>query len=229
MKFKIWENELEFNINTKEIKYWDKVFKPSVRTFWDMKSLYKDWIDIDNDKWLYFMYRWVYMNSDDKKIFEENNCRYDITILLPEIIWDEFNKTYWHYHPLKNDWRKYEEIYQVLSWNAIYLQQNDNEVKFTNAFTWDKIVMNESFGHITINSSDENILIMSNIVDSTFESEYWEYKELKWWNYYYKLWWFEKNPNYKNNISISESEELFEWWDMYEDFLINPEIFNFLH
>jgi glucose-6-phosphate isomerase len=229
MKFYIWEKEIEFNENTHQLKFDDKIIDPAIRTYWDMKDMYKNKENIDNDKWLYFMFRWVYLSKYAEDKFKENNMRYDVTIIIPEIIGDEFNKTYWHYHPSKSDWTKFEEIYEVLSWSAIYLQQNNDEVKFTDAFTWDKVVMNEWFGHITINPSDEEILVMANIVDDSFSSEYWEYKELNWWNFYYTTNWWKKNPNYSNDLKINESEELFEWWDMYDQFLDDPERFIFLH
>ena len=229
MKFYIWEKELEFDENTKQLKFDDKVINPAVRTYGDMKDMYLKNDNKDESEWLYFMFRWVYLSKYAEDKFNENNMRYDVTVILPEIIWEEFNKTYWHYHPKNNKWNRFEEIYEVLWWSAIYLQQNNEEVKFTDAFVWDKVVMNELFGHITINPSDEDILVMANIVDWNFDSEYGEYKELKGWNYYYKTSWFEKNPNYKNNLRITESEELFEWWDIYEQFLDNPEKFNFLH
>ena len=230
MIFYVWEKEIEFDENTNQLKFDNKVISPAIRTYNDMKDLYLD-IDttIDANEWLYFMFRSVYLNDNDKILFEKNNMRYDITVIIPKIIWNELNKTYGHYHPSKANWDKFEEIYEVLWGSAIYLQQNHDKVKFTDAFTWDKVVMNEWFGHITINPSDEDILIMSNIVDASFDSEYWEYKELKWWNFYYKTKWFIKNNNYTNNLTISESEELFEWWDMYDQFLENPDKFNFLH
>lgn len=229
MKFYIWEKELEFDEINKTLKIDDKIIKPAIRTYWDMKDMYIDNEDIDENHGLYFMFRWVYTSKYAEDKFKENNMRYDVTILLPELIWEEFNKTYWHYHPLKNDWTRFQEIYEVLSGSALYLQQKNDEVKYSDAFTWDKVVMDEWFGHVTINPSDEDILVMANIVDETFDSEYAEYKDLKWANYYYTTSWFEKNPNYKNDLKLNESEDFFDWWDMYDQFLENPEKFNFLH
>lgn len=229
MKFFIWEKEIEFDEINKELIIDDIRISPSIRTYGDMREMYIENDDKDVNEWLYFMFRGVYLTKYAEDKFNENWFRYDITVILPELIWEEFNKTYWHYHPLNKDWNRFEEIYQVLYWSALFLQQSKNEVKFTDAFVWDKVVMNEWFWHITINPSDEDILVMANIVDSSFESEYQEYKENNWWDYYYTTTWFEKNPNYKNDLEIIETEELFEWWDMYEEFLDEPEKFNFLH
>ena len=229
MEFNIGEKEIEFDIENNKLIFDNKVISPSIRTYWDMKDIYSEKEDRDSNEWLYFMFRWVYLNKLDESKFEENWLRYDVTVIIPDIIWKEFNKTYGHYHPSNIKWNKFQEIYEVLSWSAIYLQQNNKEVKFTDAFSWDKVVMDESFWHITINPSNEDILVMANIVDSSFDSEYWEYKESNWWNYYYTTSWFVKNPNYINELEIKESEELYEWWDMYDQFLNNPEKFNFLH
>lgn len=229
MIFKIWNTDVEFIESTKQLKVWDKLISPSIRTYSDMENMYIQKENLNKEEGLYFMYRWVYLNEDDRKLFEDNKSRYDITILIPELVWDEYNKTFGHYHPANEKWNRYQEIYQVLSWHAIYLQQNNNEANFTNAFSWDKVVMKEWFWHVTINPSDEDILVMSNIVDETFDSEYGEFKENKGATHYYTTSWFIKNTNYKNNLEIIEKQELFDGWDMYEQFLDNPEKFNFLH
>lgn len=66
----------------------------------------------------------MYLSKDDKKLFENKHLRYDITIIPPKIVGIEYNKTFWHYHPKKTNGRYYEEIYQVLYGEAIYLQQS---------------------------------------------------------------------------------------------------------
>ena len=230
MKFFIWEKEIEFDeLNKQLVVDWRRI-SPAIRIYWDMKDIYiEKEEDRDEKQWLYFMFRWVYTSKYSEDKFNENGMRYDVTVLMPELIWDEFNKTYWHFHPVNNSGDRFQEIYEVLSGSALFLQQNNNEVKYTDAFLWDKVVMEEWFWHVTINPSDEDILVMANIVDASFDSEYGDYKELKWANHYYTTAWFIKNPNYKNDLIINESEEFFKWWDMYEQFLDEPEIFNFLH
>lgn len=230
MKFYIWKKEIEFDEIEGNILLDNKKILPSIRTYGDMKNMYsKENINISDKEWLYLMFRWVYLDENSKSLFKKNDLRYDITIILPKIIWNEFNKTYWHYHPLNKSWKRFEEIYEVLSWSALFLQQNNSNVKYTSATSWDKVIMEEWFGHVTINPSDKEILVMANIVDDTFESEYWEYKELKWANYYYTTDGFIKNPNYKKEGTITESKALFEWEDMYLQFIDNPDKFNFLH
>jgi oxalate decarboxylase/phosphoglucose isomerase-like protein (cupin superfamily) len=164
----------------------------------------------------------------DKNIFINNYLRYDVTIILPRIIWGEYNKTHWHYHPKNSLWKKYEEIYEVIYWNALFLQQNNEVSYYTNAKQWDKVIMNEWFWHVTINDSDD-ILVMANIVNDTFESEYNNYNKNNWANYIYTKTWFILNKNYHNHINIKQKQDFFVWIDMYNDFLNNTEKFNFLH
>lgn len=229
MKFYVWEKEIEFDEVNHQLKFDDKVLSPNIRTYGDMKEMYLEKVKKDDSEWLYFMFRWVYLNSADEDKFKKNGLRYDITVILPELIWEEFNKTYGHYHPVNDEWNRYEEIYEVLSWSAIFLQQKSDVVKYTDSFEWDKVVMDEWFGHVTINPSDEDILVMANIVYDDFESEYKEYSENLGANFYYLTKWFVENPKYDNHLETMECESFFEWADMYEQFLDDPDKFNFLH
>jgi len=230
MKFNIWKRELEFNQETKIITYKDKVFKPSIRTFGDMKELYNKWT-IKDDYGLYYMYRDIYFDDDNKQLLRKNNIRYDITIILPKIISGEYNKTYWHYHPLNKKLRNYQELYQVLSWKAIYLQQNKNKAFFIEANTWNSVNMEEWFWHITINPNKYDVLIMANLVDDSFSSNYNEYKKNKWWMYYLYTNWWETNEYYIEVPNLEEDNKLFpsDSGSIYDDFLKNPEKFNYLH
>jgi len=230
MKFNIWNRELVFNEDTKEIKFEDKIFTPSVRTYWDMKELY--WKSfIEDDYWLYYMYRDVYFSEDDKKILKNNDIRYDITIIIPKLINWEYNKTYWHYHPLNKNGKRYQELYQVLSWKAIYSQQKSDSVFFTQAQEWDAVNMEESFWHITINPTEDKVLVMANLVDDSFSSEYNEYKENKWWAYYFYNNWWKVNKNYTSVADLKERKELYgsDSKSIYDDFIQTPEKFNYLH
>ena len=230
MKFKIWTRELEFNQETKIITYKNQIFTPNVRTYWDMKDMYKYKNDLKDNEWLYYMYRDVYFDDNDLNILRENKIRFDITIILPQLFWDEYNKTYWHYHPLNSNKKSFQELYQVLSWNAIYLLQNDKKVSYTEAKWWDAVNMWESFWHITINPSETEVLVMANIVDDTFESIYNDYKTKNGWMYYYsKKWWY-KNPNFDIVPEIEEDKTKFDiTTSIYDDFIKNPEKFNYLH
>ncbi len=229
MKFKIWNRELDFDPEKQVIKYKDKIFTPAIRTYGDMEKLYESKLDLDKNTWLYFMFRDVFFEDNDKKILDKNNIRYDITILSPQMFWEEYNKTYGHYHPKNKEGNDYREIYQILSWNAIYLQQNKNEIFYTKAQIWDQVVMETWFGHVTINPSDTEYLIMANYVEGWWNSIYNEYRDFSWANYLYKTNWFELNKLYNNSIELLEKNDIFWVSSMYDDFFENPKKFDFLH
>jgi len=229
MNFKIWNKEIFFDENTLEIIVDNKRIKPDIRTYGQMRDLYIEKEKISDDTPLYLMYRDFYVNEDDKKLFKENNFRYDVTIILPKIIWKEYNKTFWHYHPQNSNWKFYEEVYQVLKGKAVYLQQNQQESFFTNAEEGDIVLMKEWFWHTTINPNEKEILVMANIVSSKFSSIYDDYKGKKWARYYLTTSWWIKNPNYQDNVDLQEKNLKLEIENLYNDFLKNPKKFSFLN
>lgn len=228
MKFKINNKEIEFNKNTFEIIVDGKSKKPDIRTYKQMKDLYLENTDLDENAPLYLMYRDFYLSKEDETLFKKYWLRYDVTIMLNINIWKEKNKTFWHYHPKNEFWKYYEEVYQVLHWKAIYLQQNNVDTFFTNAKTNDVVLMETGYGHITINDSDD-ILIMANIVSNNFSSEYGEIEKKKWWRYYLVENKWQKNLNYDDKIWIYEKNMKICINDLYWDFLKNPEKFIYLN
>ena len=230
MYFNIWNTKIKFNESDYTIELNWKKIKPDIRTYAQMKDLYLEKEKLSDDAPLYLMYRWVYLNEQDKKLFEDYDLRYDITIILPKIIWKEYNKTFWHYHPKTPKWFFYEELYQVLHWEAIYLQQNNKKTFYTKAKSKDAVLMKASFWHVTINPSKDDILVMANIVSSKFSSIYDDYKAKKWARYYLTTNGWVKNLNYKDDIDLEQLNDKFNLEnDLYLDFITNPKKFNFLH
>lgn len=122
----------------------------------------------------YYMYRNVRMQKDEKKI-AANNLRYDITVLPAFMSGDEYNKTFGHYHPKKQGTETwYPEVYEVLHGRAHYLLQDENATRFCvyEARAGDKCVMMPGFGHITVNPSRSETLVMANWVYPGFKSLY---------------------------------------------------------
>lgn len=147
----------------------------SSRTVKDIGRVIQDKIEI-NDGPLYFMYRDIRERKDDVKI-RENKLRFDLTVVLPRMVGEEFNKTYGHYHPLS-----YPEVYEVISGQALYLLQkpgrNDDEISevyLVEVKAGEKVIMPPYFGHLTINTLSEPV-VMSNWVCNNFNSEYESYE-----------------------------------------------------
>ncbi len=161
----------------------------SMRKLYDLKEVAQDEIT-DADRELYYMYRDVHKEEDEQEI-RSNNLRYDMTVILPGMIGNEFAKTLGHYHPMKDGQTiSYPEVYEVVSGRAFYLLQkprkadggydfsNIEEAYLVEVKAGQKAIMPPDFGHITINI-DQEPLVMANWVSSSFQSDYSEIKSHK--------------------------------------------------
>jgi glucose-6-phosphate isomerase len=136
------------------------------------------------------MYRDVHERIVDEKI-KEAGLRYDLTVILPKMLGSEFNKTYGHYHPLKDGTGlTYPEVYEVISGTALCLLQkmgkNEDEldeIYLVKVISGEKVIIPPNFGHITINPLSAP-LAMSNWVASEFTSEYELYEKNHGGGYY---------------------------------------------
>ena len=175
---------------------------PDIRHLSDMRGVLKDQNFAKNspDIDLYFMYRGLEKNGD---------LRYDITILAPQMLGDEFNKTKGHYHI-----GAYPELYMVLEGRAIYLVQKRNEsgeIEDTYAVEAKKgesVIMPPFYGHVTINPSETEELKMANWVSENCKSDYSLYEKMQGAGYYYAKEGWIKNENYKNTPELRFEEPL---------------------
>ncbi|MBM4242085.1 MAG: glucose-6-phosphate isomerase [Euryarchaeota archaeon] len=157
---------------------------PDIRKLSDMRDVIYDieWLKTAKDADLYYMYRDLALNSQDRAIIMENGLRYDITVIPPGNLGVECIKTAGHYHPLIDNTRySYPEVYEVLEGMAHYLLQRRKngiimDVVMIEANEGDKVIVPPNYGHITINPSHEE-LKMANWVSRDFESIYEPYKE----------------------------------------------------
>jgi len=195
---------------------------------------------------VYLMYRGV-SYKEDEKLFKNNHLRYDITVIFPGFLGEEFPKTVGHHHPLKTGTSvRYPEIYEVLSGAAYFLFQRIEEGKdeapenyLIKAKAGEKVVVPPGFGHITINPASEPLIvadIFADNVDSIYEylkdHRGGAYYILKTENQKLKT---EKNPNYKKvtELKISTPQEVPELYinfkkPLYLIFKDNPQNLEFL-
>src|SRR3989338_3234016 len=172
---------LEFKLDAKKHslilgKDLNKV-KPVVRRLKEMKEVLVR-KDITKPAELYYMYRDLRENKDEFDI-RKNKLRYDVTIIRPDRLGNEFMKTAGHYHP-----GDFGELYEVLSGSAWCLLQKRNagderiieDVILVKAETGDKIVIPPGYGHILINITGD-YLVTSNWVSAEFSSEYELYEK----------------------------------------------------
>jgi glucose-6-phosphate isomerase, archaeal len=174
---------------------------PDIRKLKDVENvlLDKEAIESNPEKELYYMYR---------GIKEENGLRYDITVIPPFLIGEEYVKTKGHFHCSNKG-----ELYTVLKGEAFFLFQKGSEtvedVYAVRAKAGESVIIPEGYGHITINPSNE-ILELANWVSVECASDYKTIEDKKGACYYYTTKGWIKNNNYKNVPEIRFEEPLKE-------------------
>ncbi len=194
------------------------------------------------DTVVYRMYRDPALPNDGKKL-KEHELRYDITIIPPMVVGDEFLKTLGHYHP-KAKSSFYPELYEVISGRALYLMQKTADDSYTKvrealavvAEAGDMVLMPPGYGHITVNIGNTP-LVMSNAVEANFKSVYQPYVDHKGAVYYVladnDTFKFLPNPAYGANVPLgvvkSNFKKMFKITKpLYDEVVENPAKFDFL-
>ena len=118
--------------------------KPDIRCLNDMRSVVfdKEWTKTAPNLELYYMYR---------GLKEENDLKYNITVIPARMLGEEFVKTKGHVHV-----GNYGEIYTVLEGEAIYLMQKTRDevvedVYAVKAKKGESVIIPSYYGHVTIN------------------------------------------------------------------------------
>jgi len=171
------------------MEYYEEI-KPEVRHLKELKKviLDKSWYaKTSGNLELYYMYRGI------KK---ENGIRYDITVIPPLKLGKEMNRTLGHFHK-----GPFGEIYKVLEGKGLfYLQKNKTpevaeKVKVIEANKGEIIVIHPGYGHITINPTNQT-LIIANWISDRCVSDYSIFKKMNGPAYFYTLKGWVKNKNY---------------------------------
>jgi len=158
---------------------------PSVRRLGDLVPVlsHPEAVE-DPERPAYFMYRGVHL-PEHEPLFEEAGLRFDITVIPPRVLGEEYIKTKGHYHSRAPDGLNYPEVYQVLQGKAVLLLQrpgdDPSEVEdliAVRAFPGDAVVVPPGYGHVTINPCRET-LVMANLVASECRSDYRPFVKLR--------------------------------------------------
>ena len=171
---------------------------PTVRTMEEMRPVLADPSCRHPDP-LYFMYRDLAKTDADWTWLHGHSLRFDLTVIPPADLCGEWVKTKGHYHPKNAAGVGYPEIYEVIGGRAHYLLQSRalDDVVLVSAEEGDIVIIPPDYGHITINPSGNETLIMANIVSTAFQSEYAEYEKRAGAAYYeMRDGEFRKNPRY---------------------------------
>ncbi|MEA3254949.1 MAG: glucose-6-phosphate isomerase family protein [Candidatus Altiarchaeota archaeon] len=168
----------------KKLRFGGSLIEPQVRMLSEIKEVVYDleWLGNSSDTELYYMYRDLALNGQDRGLMKGMDLRYDITVIPPGMLGREYVKTMGHYHPpIPGTKLSYTEIYEVLEGRAHYLLQRLEDEGITDvilieAVEGDKVIIPPNYGHITINPSGK-VLKMANFVSSKFSSVYEPIKE----------------------------------------------------
>lgn len=166
--------------------YWDgPIQEPELRMADDLKGIFAR-MDCSASGPLYAMFRDLAKSAADRWWLEQNDLRYDITVIPPRIICGEFVKTKGHYHPKNEAGRGFPEVYEVLKGTAHYLLQREDttDVVLVVATSGEVVIVPPGYGHVTINPTTDQTLHMANIVSSRFASDYSKYVNKKGAAYY---------------------------------------------
>ena len=159
------------------------------RTLDAAKTYFKDKNTESKIKNLYLMYRGVKLKKD-AATFKKRGLQYDITVINPGLVGNEFIKTIGHRHPLKPKTKTaYPEIYEVIYGNTLLLLQEiknggkSSKIYLIKARAGEKIIIPPGFGHISINIGNEP-LVLANIEATNFKSDYSFFKKYRGAAYY---------------------------------------------
>ncbi len=173
---------------------------PDIRHLNDMKEVLFDqeWAKNAPNYELYYMYR---------GLKEKDNLRYDITIIPPRILGQEFVKTKGHYHA-----EAHGEIYIILEGEGLFLLQRQKNNKISDVYfiegkKGDHISIPPQYGHVTINRSNQT-LKMANWVSKKCVSDYSKIGQKKGACYYYLKSGWAQNNNYKEIPEIYSQKPL---------------------
>ncbi len=163
---------LKFN---KPLKDRDVTF---VRKFSEMEPVLLDPNTKAPAEITYRVYRKIAL-PEDEHTTEKYHLEYDITILPPMMLGDEFNKTLGHYHAnIPGKEIAHPELYEILHGEALFvLQKMDKD--FKNLITvltirgkaGDKIIYPPNYGHIMVNIGKEP-LVTANWLSSEYKPLY---------------------------------------------------------
>lgn len=131
---------------------------------------------------VYHIYRDVALFKDKDK-FHRAGLEYDLTIIPPGKLGDEFVKTIGHYHSYKKGTEiRYPEVYEVVYGKAFFILQSASadllrllEVYVVEATRGEKVVVPLGFGHVSVNPT-ENVLVLANFQASGNQGIYEPYE-----------------------------------------------------
>lgn len=174
---------------------------PDIRKLKDMEDVLfnKEVAQSNPEQEIYYMYR---------GLKEENGLRYDITVIPPFLMGEEYVKTLGHFHGLNSN-----EMYIILEGEGLFIFQKGKDVVedfyTVNAKKGECVIVPQEYAHVTINPTNET-LKMANWVNEISGFDYQSVKNKKGLCYLYTTKGWIKNTNYKNIPEMRFEEPLKE-------------------
>ena len=164
---------------------------PTVKYTKDIKSVLMEEPKSDNQE-VYYAYRGISLHKD-KDLFQDCQLRYDIIVIPPGTLGQEYVKTKGHEHEkIPGTEHTYPEVYLVLHGKINYLLQHRktddelgiiDEVLVIEAASDDKVLIPPDYAHFSINADTETAVI-ANLVGTNFSSLYENIEKLQGAAYY---------------------------------------------
>lgn len=142
--------------------------KPNVREFITVKNYLKNPLSTFPRREVYYIYRDV-KRVEDSEALKNAGLQYDLTVIPPGKIGEEFVKTIGHYHAYKPGTKvRYPEVYEVVYGRAFFILQSASEdferlreVYLVTARRGEKVMVPPGYGHMSINPT-QDALVLSN-------------------------------------------------------------------
>lgn len=141
---------------------------PKIREFPFVKNYLKNPHSTYHRRDVYHIYRDIALSKDKDKIHRAG-LEYDLTVIPPGKIGDEFVKTIGHYHPYKKETEiRHPEVYEVVYGKAFFILQSASadllrlaDIYIVEATRGEKVVVPPGFGRVGINPM-ETVLVLAN-------------------------------------------------------------------
>jgi glucose-6-phosphate isomerase len=172
------------------------IIKPILRSVKNLRTVTS--CSLPDDEIIYSIYRDV-CHPSQRELMTKHLLRYDMTLIFSKMLGNEFPKTFGHYHSLCKS-VSYPEIYEVLHGRAAFLLQKASgniaaDIVLVEATEGEAVIVPPDYGHATINTSREN-LVVSNVQSSLAQASYDHVMKFNGMAYFLTIKGTVKNPNY---------------------------------
>jgi len=184
----------------------------------------------------------IYRDCCDEKardLMQKHDLRYDVTVMPPLLLGEEYGKTRGHYHMPPDQSGLHAEVFEIIEGEACFLLQTQHShdvvnVSLVRATKGEKVLIHPNQGHVMINPSAKH-LVTGNLISGSCMQYSDQYLERRGGAYYVLTGGrYERNRNYSSVPEIrvlrNENPGFLEGSSgLVEIFLKDPSRFAFLN